>query len=45
MLVLKAKLNARDVAVLRAYAKYLRQTGFNFSQAYIQAALAAQVRE
>ncbi|HTN26949.1 MAG TPA: NAD-glutamate dehydrogenase [Burkholderiales bacterium] len=41
-LVLRARLPAREIAVLRAYAKYLRQTGFNFSQAYIQAALAAQ---
>jgi glutamate dehydrogenase len=41
-LVLRARLAAREIAVLRAYAKYLRQTGFNFSQAYIQAALAAQ---
>jgi glutamate dehydrogenase len=38
----RARLAAREIAVLRAYAKYLRQTGFNFSQAYIQAALAAQ---
>ena len=42
LLVLRARLAAREIAVLRAYAKYLRQTGFNFSQAYIQAALAAQ---
>ena len=41
-LVLRARLAAREITVLRAYAKYLRQTGFNFSQAYIQAALAAQ---
>ncbi|HEV8096033.1 MAG TPA: NAD-glutamate dehydrogenase [Burkholderiales bacterium] len=41
-LVLRARLAAREISVLRAYAKYLRQTGFNFSQAYVQAALAAQ---
>src|SRR4029079_19596686 len=41
-LVLRARLAAGEDAVLRSYAKYLRQTGFNFSQPYIQAALAAQ---
>ncbi len=30
-----------DVVVLRAYAKYLKQTGFTFSQAYIEQTLAA----
>ncbi len=39
-LALRARLAAREIAVLRAYARYLRQTGFNFSQAYIQSALA-----
>ncbi|MGH8675133.1 MAG: NAD-glutamate dehydrogenase, partial [Burkholderiales bacterium] len=39
-LVLRARLDPREIAVLRAYARYLRQTGFNFSQAYIQGALA-----
>jgi len=39
-LVLRAGLAAREITVLRAYARYLRQTGFNFSQAYIQTALA-----
>ncbi|HEX5613059.1 MAG TPA: NAD-glutamate dehydrogenase, partial [Burkholderiales bacterium] len=41
-LVLRARLSAREILVLRAYAKYLRQTGFNLSEAYVQAALAAQ---
>jgi len=35
-LVISAQLRWRQVAVLRAYAKYLRQTGFMFSQAYIE---------
>lgn len=38
-LVLRAHLNWRQVAVLRAYAKYLRQTGFMFSQQYIETTL------
>ncbi len=38
-LVLGAELDWRQVVVLRAYAKYLRQTGFTFSQAYIEDAL------
>jgi glutamate dehydrogenase len=40
-LVLGAELGWREIAVLRAYAKYLRQTGFTFSQAYIENTLAA----
>ncbi|MDH5265886.1 MAG: NAD-glutamate dehydrogenase, partial [Betaproteobacteria bacterium] len=36
-----AALAPDDVVVLRAYAKYLRQTGFTFSQAYIAQTLAA----
>jgi glutamate dehydrogenase len=40
-LVLKAGLDWRQVAVLRAYAKYLRQAGFTFSQPYIEQTLAA----
>ncbi len=40
-LVLAAGLSWRETAVLRAYAKYLRQTGFTFSQAYIEETLAA----
>ncbi len=40
-LVLAARLTWREVAVLRAYAKYLRQAGFTFSQAYMEQTLAA----
>lgn len=40
-LVLRAGLAWRDVAVLRAYAKYLRQTGIPFSQEYMERALVA----
>ena len=39
-LVLLAGLPARDVEVLRAYSRYLRQIGFPFSQQYIEATLA-----
>lgn len=35
-LVLGSGLNWREVAVLRAYAKYLWQIGFTFSQAYLE---------
>ncbi len=35
-LVLGSGLNWREVAMLRAYAKYLWQIGFTFSQAYIE---------
>lgn len=35
-LVLGAKLNWREISLIRAYAKYLRQTGFSFSQTYIE---------
>ncbi|OAN49260.1 NAD-glutamate dehydrogenase [Paramagnetospirillum marisnigri] len=38
-LVLGAGLDWRDVMVLRAYAKYLRQTGATHSQAYMEQAL------
>ncbi|MBW6424516.1 NAD-glutamate dehydrogenase [Rhizobium sp. XQZ8] len=38
-LVLLAGLSAREVTVLRAYARYLRQTGIVYSQAYIADAL------
>lgn len=34
-LVLLAGLNAREVTVLRAYARYLRQAGITYSQGYI----------
>ncbi len=40
-LVLSAELGWREVAVLRAYAKYLRQARFSFSQDYLEAALGA----
>lgn len=35
-LVLAVRLNWREVTVLRAYAKYLWQIGFTFTQAYIE---------
>ena len=38
-LVLRAQLAAREVTILRAYAKYLRQVGSTFSDAYIERAL------
>jgi glutamate dehydrogenase len=40
-LVLSAQLTAREITVLRAIAKYLRQAGSTFSQDYIEDALAA----
>ncbi|MBV8938557.1 MAG: NAD-glutamate dehydrogenase [Alphaproteobacteria bacterium] len=40
-LVLKAGLNARQVTVLRAYARYLRQIGFTYSQTAIEQAFYA----
>ena len=39
-LVLVAGLHAREVAMIRAYAKYLRQIGFAFSQQYVEDTLA-----
>ncbi len=39
-LVLRAGLLARQVTVLRAYCKYLRQAGIPFSQAYMEQTLA-----
>lgn len=38
-LVLSAKLSWREIVILRGYAKYLRQVGFRFSQAYIEQTL------
>jgi glutamate dehydrogenase len=38
-LVLRAQFGARDVTIMRAYAKYLRQVGSTFSDAYIERAL------
>ena len=43
-LVLCAALSARDVEIVRAYAKYLRQTTFPFSQQYIENTLAKNPR-
>jgi glutamate dehydrogenase len=43
-LVLRAALSADEIAVLRAYAKYLRQTGFALSQSFIEATLTAHPR-
>ena len=40
-LVLLAGLDWRAVSVLRAYARYMKQTAFTFSPAYIEQALAA----
>ena len=39
-LVLRARLTWREISVLRAYARYLRQTGTTFSQSYMQQVLA-----
>lgn len=38
-LVLAAQLTWREIAILRAYTKYLRQIGFTFSQSYIEQAV------
>jgi len=38
-LVLGAELSGNEITILRAYAKYLRQIGFRFSQTYIELAL------
>ncbi len=40
-LLLAADLNARQIVVLRAYCRYLLQTGVPFSQAYMERTLAA----
>ncbi len=40
-LVLRARLTADEVTVLRAYARYLHQLGFGLSQAFIEQTLAA----
>ena len=40
-LVLAAELSVREISVLRAYTRYLRQTGIPFSLAYMQQALVA----
>ncbi|MDQ3177917.1 MAG: NAD-glutamate dehydrogenase [Actinomycetota bacterium] len=41
-LILRASVTVREVAVVRAYAKYLRQIGFAFSQSYIESTLLSQ---
>ncbi|RQW63559.1 NAD-glutamate dehydrogenase [Vibrio viridaestus] len=38
-LILNTKMSAREVAILRAYARYMRQVGFPFSQQYIEITL------
>ncbi|TXI43023.1 MAG: NAD-glutamate dehydrogenase [Mycobacterium sp.] len=43
-LVLRAGLDSGQVVILRAYAKYLRQAGFPYSQAHIEAVLNANPR-
>jgi glutamate dehydrogenase len=40
LLVLRAGLDWREIWILRAYAKYLRQAAFTFSQSYVEDALA-----
>ncbi|HEY4447788.1 MAG TPA: NAD-glutamate dehydrogenase [Steroidobacteraceae bacterium] len=40
-LLIAAELEAREILVLRAYCRYLLQTGVPFSQAYMERALAA----
>ncbi|WP_395825357.1 NAD-glutamate dehydrogenase [Collimonas sp.] len=40
-LVLRARLTWREVTILRVYARYLRQVGSTFSNAYIEQALTA----
>ncbi|MDX1375659.1 MAG: NAD-glutamate dehydrogenase, partial [Burkholderiales bacterium] len=40
-LVVRARLDADEVSVLRAYARYLQQINFSLSQAYIERTLAA----
>jgi glutamate dehydrogenase len=39
-LTLAASLSHRDIVVMRAYTKYLKQAGFTFSQSYIEQTLA-----
>jgi glutamate dehydrogenase len=43
-LVLHAGLNWRQVVMVRAYAKYLRQVGTPFSEEYLQSCLLANIR-
>jgi glutamate dehydrogenase len=44
-LVLVSNLDARAIAVLRAYTRYFKQLGFAFSQSYIEATKAATSRK
>ncbi|HKY02206.1 MAG TPA: NAD-glutamate dehydrogenase [Burkholderiales bacterium] len=39
-LVLRAKLSAAEIVIVRAYAKYLRQIGFPLTQSFIESTLA-----
>ena len=43
-LLLAAKLSAREVAILRAFARYLRQVGIPFSQTYMEDTLVAHAK-
>ena len=43
-LVLRAQLSGREIAVLRAYSKYLRQIGSLFSQTYMEQSLTSHPR-
>ncbi|MEF8715206.1 MAG: NAD-glutamate dehydrogenase [Accumulibacter sp.] len=43
-LVLLAGLDGRQISILRAYSRYLRQAGLPFSQAYVQRCLATHFR-
>ena len=43
-LVLRAGIGWREIVILRAYCKYLRQAGVTFSETYMQEALAANPR-
>src|SRR5438132_5349353 len=43
-LVLSAGLSAREISVLRAYARYLRQAGSTFSLGYVEQTLASNPR-
>jgi glutamate dehydrogenase len=43
-LVLRAGISWRQVSILRAYAKYLRQAGSRFSQEYVETALTCNAR-
>ena len=42
-LVMQAGLEWRQIVILRAFCKYLRQTGITFSQAYMENTLAANI--